>query len=77
MAVVRHVRTEPHGVRAGRRPLPVHRARPALADGQAFRSHEAVADCLSAATTLWLPVYAAGAAVLVALAAWLTGRSRA
>ncbi|MEW2393457.1 hypothetical protein AB0933_34365 [Streptomyces venezuelae] len=52
------------------------RAGAALADAQTVRSHEAVADCLSATTTLWLPVYAAGAAVLVALAAWLTDRSR-
>ncbi|MEV0126289.1 hypothetical protein AB0I16_32895 [Streptomyces sp. NPDC050703] len=41
----------------------------ALAHAQAVRSHAAAADCLSATTTLWLPVYAAGAAVLVGLVA--------
>lgn len=41
----------------------------ALAHAQEVQSHQAVADCLSATTTLWLPVYAAGAALLVALVA--------
>ncbi|WP_234433657.1 hypothetical protein [Streptomyces rimosus] len=37
----------------------------ALAQAQDTHSHDAVADCLSATTSLWLPVYAAGVAVLV------------
>ncbi|KUL49477.1 MULTISPECIES: hypothetical protein [unclassified Streptomyces] len=41
----------------------------ALAHAQEVRSHAAVADCLSATTTLWLPVYAAGAALLVGVVA--------
>ncbi|MFD7711757.1 hypothetical protein ACFV6E_40555 [Streptomyces sp. NPDC059785] len=49
----------------------------ALARARDVQSHEAVADCLSATTTLWLPVYAAGAAVLVALSAWTVDRVRA
>ncbi|MFD7666107.1 hypothetical protein [Streptomyces sp. NPDC059788] len=53
------------------------RDRAALAQAQDVNSHAAVADCLSATTTLWLPVYAAGAAVLVALGAWALDRARA
>lgn len=49
----------------------------ALAEAQESRSRAAVADCLSATTTLWLPVYAAGAAVLVGLGAWAVDRARA
>lgn len=49
----------------------------ALARAQEARSHEAVADCLSATTTLWLPVYGVGAAVLVGLGAWCVDRARA
>lgn len=49
----------------------------ALAQAQDVHRHDAVADCLSATTTLWLPVYAAGAAVLVGLAAWCIDRVRA
>ncbi|MFD8547591.1 hypothetical protein [Streptomyces sp. NPDC059649] len=48
----------------------------ALAHAQAAQSHVAVADCLSATTTLWLPVYGAGAAVLTGLVAWSLGRAR-
>ncbi|MFC7263002.1 hypothetical protein [Streptomyces lutosisoli] len=48
----------------------------ALAHAQDVQSHAAVADCLSATTTLWLPVYAAGVAVLVALVAWSVDRAR-
>ncbi|MEV8454879.1 hypothetical protein AB0467_30720 [Streptomyces sp. NPDC052095] len=48
----------------------------ALAQAQDVQSHAAVADCLSATTTLWLPVYAAGAAVLVGLVTWSVGRFR-
>ncbi|MFD4633497.1 hypothetical protein ACFVYR_32380 [Streptomyces sp. NPDC058284] len=35
-----------------------HRDAAALAVAQDVQSHDAVADCLSATTTLWLPVYA-------------------
>ncbi|GHC81133.1 hypothetical protein [Streptomyces flavofungini] len=49
----------------------------ALAQAQDVQSHTAVADCLSATTTLWLPVYAAAVAVLVALGAWSVDRVRA
>ncbi|MFF2011252.1 hypothetical protein ACFVWY_19570 [Streptomyces sp. NPDC058195] len=48
----------------------------ALAQAQEVQSHDAVADCLSATTTLWLPVYAAGAALLVGLGAWTIDRLR-
>ncbi|MFJ2771005.1 hypothetical protein [Streptomyces sp. NPDC087300] len=48
----------------------------ALARAQEIQSHDAVADCLSATTTLWLPVYAAGIALLVVLGAWSAGRVR-
>ncbi|MEN2421094.1 hypothetical protein AABB02_23750 [Streptomyces rimosus] len=41
----------------------------APAQAQDTHSRDAVADCLSATTTLWLPVYAAGAAVLVGVGA--------
>ncbi|WP_330316716.1 hypothetical protein [Streptomyces platensis] len=53
------------------------RDRPALARAQQARSHVAVADCLSATTTLWLPLYGAGAAVLVGAGAWTYSRARA
>ncbi|MGW4552528.1 hypothetical protein ACWEOV_02620 [Streptomyces sp. NPDC004365] len=49
----------------------------ALAHVRETKIHEAVADCLSATTTLWLPVYGFGAAVLVALGAWCLDRARA
>ncbi|MER7045876.1 hypothetical protein [Streptomyces jumonjinensis] len=49
----------------------------ALAQAQEAQSHVAVADCLSATTTRWLPVYGAGAAVLVGLGAWSLDRARA
>ncbi|MGY5125401.1 hypothetical protein [Streptomyces nigrescens] len=48
----------------------------ALARAQAAQSHVAVADCLAATTTLWLPVYGAGAAVLAGLGAWSLDRAR-
>ncbi|GCD48114.1 hypothetical protein [Streptomyces paromomycinus] len=48
----------------------------ALAHAQDVHRQTAVADCLSATTTLWLPVYAAGAAVLVGLGAWFLDRAR-
>ncbi|KND26052.1 hypothetical protein [Streptomyces acidiscabies] len=50
------------------------RGRGVLAQVGEVRAEGAVADCLSATTTLWLPVYAAGVAVLVGVAAWLVGR---
>ncbi|GLF95743.1 hypothetical protein [Streptomyces yaizuensis] len=52
------------------------RDRTALARAQEVHSDEAVADCLSATTTRWLPVYGAGAAVLVGLGTWSIGRAR-
>ncbi|MGW6459464.1 hypothetical protein ACWF94_26645 [Streptomyces sp. NPDC055078] len=48
----------------------------ALAHAQRVGSREAVADCLSATTTRWLPVYGAGAAVLVGLGVWSIDRAR-
>ncbi|MFJ3799118.1 hypothetical protein ACIPSJ_22870 [Streptomyces sp. NPDC090088] len=53
------------------------RAGTALAHAQEVQSHTAVADCLSATTTLWLPVWACGAALAVGLCAWFSGRARA
>nr|WP_168509258.1 hypothetical protein [Streptomyces sp. S1D4-11]QIY96586.1 hypothetical protein HEP87_24455 [Streptomyces sp. S1D4-11] len=49
----------------------------ALAYAQQAQSDEAVADCLAATTTLWLPLYGAGAAVLVGAGAWARDRARA
>ncbi|MEU9304903.1 hypothetical protein [Streptomyces sp. NPDC048269] len=49
----------------------------ALAYAQEAQSRKAVADCLAATTTLWLPLYGAGAAVLVGAVAWSRDRSRA
>ncbi|MEU7581470.1 hypothetical protein AB0B50_28135 [Streptomyces sp. NPDC041068] len=46
----------------------------ALAYAQEVRADEAVADRLSATTTLWLPVYGLGVAVLVGTAAWFRDR---
>ncbi|MCF3137164.1 hypothetical protein IPZ69_43985 [Streptomyces olivochromogenes] len=48
----------------------------ALASAQAFHRHEAVADCLASTTTLWLPVYGIGAAVLAGLGVWTVDRAR-
>ncbi|MGW1157412.1 hypothetical protein ACWD5Q_14570 [Streptomyces sp. NPDC002513] len=53
------------------------RDRAALAHAQDSQSHAVVADCLAATTTLWLPVYGLGAAVLVGLGAWFFDRARA
>lgn len=50
---------------------------PALAYAQEAQSDEAVADCLAATTTLWLPLYGTGAAVLVGAGAWSRDRDRA
>lgn len=48
----------------------------AMARAQEIQSETAVSDCLSATTTQWLPVYAAGAAALVGLTAWSFDRAR-
>ncbi|WP_407915608.1 hypothetical protein [Kitasatospora sp. NE20-6] len=47
----------------------------ALAYAQHEAGHQAVADCL-AATTLWLPVYALGAALLAGAGSWFWARTR-
>jgi hypothetical protein len=49
----------------------------ALAYAQAVESHDAVAVCLAATTTQWLPLYGAGAAVLVGVGVWSRDRARA
>ncbi|MEU2109358.1 hypothetical protein [Streptomyces sp. NPDC019507] len=49
----------------------------ALAFTQQSQGRKAVADCLAATTTLWLPLYGAGAAVLVGACAWSLDRARA
>ncbi len=41
------------------------------------RREKAVADCLASTTTLWLPLYGVGAAVLVGAGAWYCDRNRA
>ncbi|GAA2255231.1 hypothetical protein GCM10010232_50590 [Streptomyces amakusaensis] len=48
----------------------------ALARARETNGREAAADCLSATTTRWLPVYGAGAALLVGLGAWSFDRAR-
>ncbi|MFJ7912796.1 hypothetical protein [Kitasatospora sp. NPDC096204] len=48
----------------------------ALAAAQEQQAGHAVADCLAATTTLWLPVYALGAALLAAAAVLLLDRAR-
>ncbi|MFG2999070.1 hypothetical protein [Streptomyces sp. NPDC048340] len=48
----------------------------ALAYAQEAQRLRAVADCLAATTTLWLPLYGAGAAVLVGAGTWARDRSR-
>ncbi|MFJ5224624.1 hypothetical protein [Streptomyces sp. NPDC088400] len=54
----------------------VGRDRAALAHAREIKIHDAVADCLSTTTTLWLPAYGLGAAVLVGLSAWCVDRAR-
>ncbi|TQK42623.1 hypothetical protein FBY35_4051 [Streptomyces sp. SLBN-118] len=49
----------------------------ALAFVQDVQARKAVAECLAATTTLWLPMYGVGAAVLVGAAAWFRDRARA
>ncbi|MEU6071168.1 hypothetical protein ABZ864_43670 [Streptomyces sp. NPDC047082] len=48
----------------------------AMAYAQNIHRHDAIADCLASPTTLWLPVYGVGAALLVGLGAWSFGRAR-
>ncbi|MFE6826515.1 hypothetical protein [Streptomyces sp. NPDC057690] len=49
----------------------------ALARAQDIQRHDAVADCLASTTTLWLPLYGLGAAVLVGAGALTYDRARA
>ncbi|MER6449198.1 hypothetical protein [Streptomyces venezuelae] len=49
----------------------------AVAFAQQDQARKAVAECLAATTTLWLPVYGVGAAVLVGAYAWFRDRARA
>ncbi|MFF3061372.1 hypothetical protein [Streptomyces sp. NPDC057909] len=49
----------------------------ALAFTQEVQARKAVAECLAATTTLWLPLYGLGAAVLVGAATWSRDRARA
>ncbi|MFE2411631.1 hypothetical protein ACFXDE_25100 [Kitasatospora sp. NPDC059408] len=49
----------------------------AVAHAQADQARHVVDACLAATTTLWLPVYALGAAALVVLVSWRLGRRRA
>lgn len=48
----------------------------ALAFTQEVQARKAVAECLAATTTLWLPLYGLGAAVLVGAVAWFRDRAR-
>ncbi|MGW8780598.1 hypothetical protein ACWGNM_21440 [Streptomyces sp. NPDC055796] len=41
------------------------------------QSRKAVAECLAATTTLWLPLYGVGVAVLLGAGAWFRDRARA
>ncbi|MGT2529676.1 hypothetical protein ACU4GG_23230 [Streptomyces nojiriensis] len=49
----------------------------ALAYAQQTQARQAVAECLAATTTLWLPLYGIGAAALVGTLAWFHDRARA
>ncbi|MFJ8000790.1 hypothetical protein ACIQ7D_27280 [Streptomyces sp. NPDC096310] len=49
----------------------------ALAFAQQVEARKAVAECLSATTTLWLPVYGLGAALLVGAVVWCGDRAGA
>ncbi|WP_335934690.1 hypothetical protein [Streptomyces sp. PTD5-9] len=53
-----------------------HRDGAALAFAQQNQARKAVAECLAATTTLWLPLYGVGAAALVGTSAWFRDRSR-
>ncbi|MGW6688052.1 hypothetical protein [Streptomyces sp. NPDC054961] len=48
----------------------------ALAFVREGQARKAVAECLAATTTLWLPVYGVGVAVLVGTGAWFRDRTR-
>lgn len=48
----------------------------ALALAQEVQAGKAVAECLAATTTLWLPLYGVGVAVLVGTGAWFRDRAR-
>ncbi|MGI5447667.1 hypothetical protein ACQEVM_18235 [Streptomyces sp. CA-243310] len=50
---------------------------PALAFAQDTQARNAVGECLAATTTLWLPMYGVGVAVLVGALAWFRDRARA
>ncbi|MFD9728031.1 hypothetical protein [Streptomyces sp. NPDC059072] len=49
----------------------------ALAYAQQTHARQAVAECLAATTTLWLPLYGIGAAALLGTLAWFHDRARA
>ncbi|MFF6782562.1 hypothetical protein [Streptomyces sp. NPDC012510] len=49
----------------------------ALEFAREVRAREAVAECLAATTTLWLPLYGVGVAVLVGTGVWFRDRARA
>ncbi|WP_330328371.1 hypothetical protein OHS33_00570 [Streptomyces sp. NBC_00536] len=49
----------------------------ALEFTQRVQAQKAVAECLSATTTLWLPLYGVGVALLVGTGAWFRDRARA
>ncbi|MFE4264920.1 hypothetical protein [Streptomyces sp. NPDC056883] len=49
----------------------------ALAFAQETHARTAVAECLAATTTLWLPLYGVGIAVLVGAVVWFRDRARA
>lgn len=48
----------------------------ALAFAQEIQGRKAVAECLASTTTLWLPLYGLGVAVLVGAVAWFRDRAR-
>ncbi|MER7180005.1 hypothetical protein ABT404_11080 [Streptomyces hyaluromycini] len=50
--------------------------RAALAFAQQTEARKAVAECLAATTTLWLPLYGLAVALLVGTAAWFRDRAR-
>lgn len=75
--MVRHIHRRYEGIKAEAAPSTlVSRDSVALAHAQEAQSHAAIADCLSATTTLWLSVYGVGAAVLMGLGAWFIDRAR-
>lgn len=75
--MVRHIHRRYEGIKAEAAPSTlVSRDSVALAHAQEAENHAAIADCLSATTTLWLSVYGVGAAVLMGLGAWFIDRAR-